>query len=288
MAELPESLVAWKGVAVLVWLAALFLAERLRPAAPRPTPEALAGATPVGATPLGETSARPWRFPPAGWRRVPRNLGLWLMVAAASPLAVLPISLLASEHTLGWRAGGWAAGWAGWPGLLLDLLILDLLIYWWHRANHEIPFLWRFHAVHHLDRFLDTSSALRFHVGEVLLSAGARALAIVLLDLPLASVLAFETLVLLSAIFHHSNLALPAKLERGLARLIVTPSIHWVHHHAVRRDTDSNYGTILSVWDPLFGSRSPTRRAPDMPIGVEGAAEETLVRLLLRPFRRQD
>ena len=288
MAAFPENLVVWKGVAVLVWLAALFLAERLRPAAPRPTPEALPGETPAGQTPTGETSARPWRFPPAGWRRVPRNLGLWLVVAAASPLAVLPISLLATEHTLGWRAAGWAGGWTGWPGLLLDLLILDLLIYWWHRANHEIPFLWRFHAVHHLDRFLDTSSALRFHVGEVLLSAGARALAIVLLDLPLASVLAFETLVLLSAIFHHSNLALPAKLERRLARLIVTPSIHWVHHHAVRRDTDSNYGAILSVWDPLFGSRSPTRRRPDMPIGVEGAAEETLPRLLLRPFRRQD
>lgn len=262
MTELPEAFLAWKSAAVLAWLLLLFLAERLRPAAPRPVGEALG---PV----------------PGVWRRVGRNFGLWLLNAGLSPLVVLPISLLATQHGLGWRPDWWS----GWNGLILDLLILDVLIYWWHRANHEVAFLWRFHAVHHLDRFLDTSSALRFHFGEVLLSAGARAVVIVLLDLPFASILVFETLVLISALFHHSNLALPAGLERALARLVITPSIHWVHHHAVRRDTDSNYGTILSIWDPLFGSRSATQRRPDMEIGVEATAEESLPRLLLRPFK---
>jgi sterol desaturase/sphingolipid hydroxylase (fatty acid hydroxylase superfamily) len=171
------------------------------------------------------------------------------------------------------------------PGLGLDLLLLDFWIYWWHRANHEIQLLWRFHSVHHLDQTLDTSSALRFHFGEVLLSACVRGLVIVVLDLPLASVLLFEAAVLASAIFHHSDARLPAGLEKALSRVIVTPSIHWVHHHALRADTDSNYGTIFSFWDPMFRSRSRTERRPDMPIGVEGMRDRSLPGLIATPLR---
>jgi sterol desaturase/sphingolipid hydroxylase (fatty acid hydroxylase superfamily) len=255
-----EGLLAWKGAAVLVWLAVLFLAERWRPAARPQLPACRV---------------------PGGWSRVARNVGLWLTVAVLSPLVVLPLTFWASGHALGWRP----AWWSGLPGLALDILLLDVLIYWWHRANHELPLLWRFHEVHHLDRFLDTTSALRFHFGEVLLSALARAGVILLLGFPFSSVLVFEALVLCAAIFHHSNLRLPAPLERALATLIVTPSIHWVHHHARRADTDSNYGTIFSFWDPLFGTRSPTRRTLDMPIGTEGRAEEGMAALLIHPFR---
>ena len=118
----------------------------------------------------------------------------------------------------------------------------------------------------------------------MLLSALARATIILLLGFPFASVLVFEALVLLCAVFHHSNLRLPAGLERLLSRVIITPSIHWVHHHARRADTDSNYGTLFSFWDPLFGTRSPTRRRPDMRIGVEGREEEAIGALLLHPL----
>ncbi|HEX7967120.1 MAG TPA: sterol desaturase family protein, partial [Stellaceae bacterium] len=187
----------------------------------------------------------------------------------------------AAMHALGWRP----AWWSGAGGLAADLLLLDFLIYWWHRANHVVPFLWRFHGVHHLDRFLDTSSAVRFHFGEVLLSALARAGVVVLLAIPLSSVLAFEALVLMAAMFHHSNLRLPSRLERALALVVVTPSIHWVHHHRVRADTDSNYCTILSLWDRLFASRSPHSRTLDMPIGVEAREEQTLLGLVAAPFR---
>jgi sterol desaturase/sphingolipid hydroxylase (fatty acid hydroxylase superfamily) len=101
----------------------------------------------------------------------------------------------------------------------------------------------------------------------------------------LSSVLVFETLLLVATMFHHSNLRLPPAFERALSRIVVTPSIHWVHHHRVRVDTDSNYATILSLWDPLFRSRSPHRRAPDMPIGVEGREERPLLGLVAAPFR---
>jgi sterol desaturase/sphingolipid hydroxylase (fatty acid hydroxylase superfamily) len=94
----------------------------------------------------------------------------------------------------------------------------------------------------------------------------------------------FETLLALSAMFHHSNLRLPPRLERALSCVIVTPSIHWVHHHAIRRDTDSNYSALLSLWDRLFASRSATRRSPDMPIGVEGLSDKGLAQLVARPF----
>ncbi len=259
-----EGLLAWKGIAVLAWILAFFLAERWRPAA-RALPS------------RGRVQG--------GWHRVARNVGLWLTVTALSPLIVLPLTYWASGHALDWRPDWWRGGPAISLGLALDILLLDFLIYWWHRANHEIPLLWRFHEVHHLDRFLDTTSALRFHFGEVLLSALARAGVILLLGFPFASVLVFEALVIFSAVFHHSNLRLPAGLEQALSRVIITPSIHWVHHHAKRADTDSNYGTIFSFWDPLFGSRSPMRRAPDMEIGTEGRAEQGFLALLLRPFR---
>jgi sterol desaturase/sphingolipid hydroxylase (fatty acid hydroxylase superfamily) len=121
----------------------------------------------------------------------------------------------------------------------------------------------------------------------VLLSALVRAGAIAVLGLPVLSVLAFETLLLAATIFHHSNLRLPAGLERRLARVVITPSIHWVHHHRTRRDTDSNYGTVFSFWDGLFGSRSPTRRTPAMTIGVEGQPERPFLSLLARPFARR-
>ena len=215
-----------------------------------------------------------------GLRRVGRNLGLAGVNGVLGWAVVVPLSAAASHWAPEWRPL-WLTGWLG---LGFDLLLLDLWIYWWHRANHRWPLLWRFHEVHHLDEFLDASSALRFHSGEVLLSAFVRAVVIFVAGMPLASVVVFETLLAVVVMFHHSNLRLPRSLERLLSYVIVTPSIHWVHHHAVRADTDSNYSTVLSMWDRLFGSRSASRRVVDMAIGVEGHHEEQIAGLLARPF----
>jgi sterol desaturase/sphingolipid hydroxylase (fatty acid hydroxylase superfamily) len=268
MTMLPETLVASKAFVVAGWLIAFFVLERIRPAAERAR---LEGCGPP-------SRLRRFLGDPA---RLLRNGCLWFVNAASGSLIVVPITAWAGGLAIGLRPA-WLSGWAG---LVFDLILLDFWIYWWHRINHTLPWLWRFHAIHHLDRFLDSTSAARFHPGEIVLSALVRAVAILLLGIPLTSVLVFETVILMAAIFHHSNLSLPGPIERLLARLIITPSVHWVHHHAVRRDTDSNYGTILSIWDPLFGTRSGTRRQLDMTIGVEGEGEEPLMRLLLRPFR---
>lgn len=258
MENAVQDLLQYKTLAVGIWLLLLFALERAIPAATAPAGDGR------------------W-----GWRRLVRNGGLWLVNLGVSLLIVIPVSAWATGQSIGWRPEGWD----GWPMLLVDLAVLDFLIYWWHRANHVVPFLWRFHEIHHLDHFLDTTSAVRFHFGEVLLSACARAGFVVVLDIPLSSVLVFEAVVLLAALFHHSNLRLPPRFERTLSRVIITPSIHWVHHHAVRADTDSNYGTLFSFWDPLFGSRSGTRRTADMAIGVERTRERSLLDLVVRPFR---
>jgi sterol desaturase/sphingolipid hydroxylase (fatty acid hydroxylase superfamily) len=230
-------------------------------------------ARPLAAAGLRTVADRAWR--------VAKNFGLVLLNAGLSPLLVIPISAYAATHAIGWRPDWWS----GATGLIIDIIILDCWIYWWHRANHEIQFLWRFHEVHHLDEFLDASSALRFHFGEVVLSAFVRAAFIWLLDVPLTSVVVFEACVLTMALFHHSNVNLPDWLERPLSRILVTPAVHWVHHHAIRADTDSNYANICSLWDVVFGSKSRTQRWNEMPIGVERRHDEGFVGLLTRPFR---
>lgn len=226
-------------------------------------------------------------FPVAKWRggvwRLLRNFSLAGLNFLVGPLIVIPLTVFAAGHGYLWRPEIWS----GWQGLLLDLLILDCWIYWWHRINHVLPVLWRFHEVHHLDEMLDSSSALRFHFGEVILSALVRAVVIVTLAMPLKSVVVFEIVIACSALFHHSNLRLPASLEKLLSWLVVTPAIHWVHHHAIRRDTDSNYATVLSIWDRVFGSRSETLRTHELPLGVEGKSDKQLWGLILSPFSRR-
>jgi sterol desaturase/sphingolipid hydroxylase (fatty acid hydroxylase superfamily) len=212
--------------------------------------------------------------------RLAQNFSLAGINFLIGPLIVVPVTAFATVSGLHWRPDWWS----GWFGLVLDLLILDCWIYFWHRLNHVVPFLWRFHVVHHLDENLDASSALQFHFGEVVLSSLVRAVVIILLGIPLFTVVVFETLVTAAAIFHHSNIKLPTHLETILSFIIVTPSIHWVHHHALQRDTDSNYSTILSVWDRLFGSVALGQREQDMMIGVQGVKEQNLLRLILRPF----
>lgn len=224
--------------------------------------------------PFAKPQARPIR-------RIAKNLSLAGLNALVSPLLVIPVTVFAAQWALTWRSNWWQGGW----GLAFDFVLLDAWLYVWHRANHVLPVLWRFHEVHHLDETLDASTALRFHFGEVIGSSLLRAAVIFLLGVPLASVLLFEIVVAMAAIFHHSNVRLPAALERVLAWVIVTPSIHWVHHHAKRADTDSNYATVLSLWDRVFASRSATGRTAEMPMGVEGRRDVALIALVARPFR---
>ena len=242
----------WKTAAPALWFLALFAAERLAPAVPAPA------------------------FEP----RLARNAGLWLSVIVASPLIGMPLSALAASANLWERSEGIPA--TAW--FAADFLILDLWAYAAHRAYHRVPVMWRLHAPHHLDERLDTTSAVRFHPAEIAFSALIRMPLIAALAIPLAHVIAFDALLLAAALFHHSNLRLPPRLERALALVFVTPSIHWVHHHAEPADTNSNYAGVFSLWDRLFGTASARRRTPGMKIGLQGLCDRSLVRLFLAPF----
>ena len=140
------------------------------------------------------------------------------------------------------------------PHVVLSVILLDLIYYGAHRLNHGVPFLWRFHRAHHSDLDVDVTTSVRFHLGEVLISTGIKGVSVLALGVPPVGFLVSETALLAAAQFQHSNLGLPAVLERWLRLVIVTPPMHWIHHSHRSAEHNSNYGTMISVWDRWFGT----------------------------------
>ncbi len=182
--------------------------------------------------------------------------------------------------------------WLEWPALVawpVGLILFDAWMYVWHVLNHKVPLLWRFHAVHHSDRELDASSALRFHTGEIVLSGCTRLAVLPLIGLSVPQVLLYESLLLPIILFHHSNVRVPARLDAGLRWLIVTPWMHWVHHSRWKPETDSNFASVLSIWDRVFGTFRLRADPRQIDLGLEEDRDEsqwrTLPGMLARPFR---
>lgn len=172
----------------------------------------------------------------------------------------------------------------------LALALMDLTLYHWHVLTHKVPALWRFHLVHHSDLDLDATTALRFHFGELLVSIPWRAAQVRLIGVRPDAFRLWQRWLLLSVLFHHSNLRLPDRLERALGAVIVTPRMHGIHHSVVREETDSNWSSGLTVWDWLHGTLRLDVPQDRIDIGVPGwrdPAELTLPRLLALPFRHQ-
>lgn len=166
------------------------------------------------------------------------------------------------------------------------LILQDLIIYYWHRMNHEIPFLWNYHKFHHADKEMDVSTALRFHVGEFFFSFLFKAMIMLLLGITLFEYVAFELLVTGFSLFHHSNIKLSGKLQKILRPLIVTPEYHHTHHSIIVHETNSNYGTIFSFWDKLHKSRT-IKQPYEVTIGLkEYAQTPTFKDGLLMPWKK--
>lgn len=157
-----------------------------------------------------------------------------------------------------------------WAHGLLALVLIDLWQYAWHVLNHRVPVLWRFHSVHHSDAELDASSALRFHTGEIVLSAVARLALLPAIGATVEHLAVYELIVTPIVLFHHSNVRLPRPLDRVLRVLIVTPWMHWVHHSRSQPETDSNFASGLSVWDRLFGTFRLRDNPREISLGLEG------------------
>ena len=137
---------------------------------------------------------------------------------------------------------------------LVVYLLLDYTLYVWHILTHTVPFLWRMHIVHHIDRDLSLTTGIRFHAAELVTSLLWRGMQILLIGVSPARLVRWQTLTLLSVLFHHSNLRLPMWLERFLILIIVTPRMHGIHHSIHQDETDSNWSSGLTLWDWLHGT----------------------------------
>ena len=204
------------------------------------------------------------------------------------PLAAVGTAVWAEANGVGlFNAFGVPALLAG----VIAFIVLDFAVWLEHWASHRLPLLWRIHRMHHADTGFDVTTALRFHPLEIVLSMVWKAAIIVLLGAPVLAVLVFEIVLNGMAMFNHSNLKLPLGLDRVLRRMVVTPDMHRVHHSSIRRETDSNYGFNLSVWDHLFGSyvAQPEKGHDGMEIGLEawrdGREAAGLRWTLALPFR---
>ena len=252
----------WGWVAFAVALGALFAAERRRPL---------------------RRSKEP------GAARVARNLTIGLLAGATTAASEFPI--VAPVQALAERRRFGLLRCLPMPGAVrsvLGFLLLDYTLYLWHRANHQAPLLWRFHAVHHVDLDLDSTTGLRFHFGELAMAAGFRAAQVLLLGVDRDTLRVWQQMLVFSVVFHHSNLELPADLERRLNTVLVTPRMHGIHHSTRPDDTDSNYSSLLSCWDRMHGSMRSDVPQESVTIGILGFSrpeDVTLERSLTLPFR---
>lgn len=173
---------------------------------------------------------------------------------------------------------------------IISFLWMDLTFYWWHIANHRIPFLWRFHNVHHIDPDLDVSTGFRFHFGEVAMSAVFRAIQVAAIGISAPAFAAYEIVFQANTLFHHSNLRLPIRLERFLNKFLVTPRMHGIHHSQRQHETNSNYGVVFPWWDRLHRTLGLNVPQSEIQIGVPGYShpeDNRFINALLMPFRKQ-
>lgn len=225
-------------------------------------------------------------------RRQLSNLALVTIDTALLRLAfpLLAVVLAAQVHARGDGLFG-ALDWTPWLEIMLAVLIFDAAIYWQHRLLHAIPLLWPLHRVHHSDVAIDVTTGVRFHPLEIGLSMLIKLGLVVALGAHPAAVVIFELLLSAASLFTHADFAFPPRVERMLRAVIVTPSMHRIHHSVRREETDSNYGFNLSLWDRVFGSYRARAAESEhsMPIGLpqwRDPAALGLGALLLQPFRR--
>jgi sterol desaturase/sphingolipid hydroxylase (fatty acid hydroxylase superfamily) len=243
----------------------------------------------LGALSLAERRRPLRRQKEPGPSRVGRNLTIALLAGATTAASefpiVAPVQQLAERRRIGLlrlipmpRA----------LRVVVGFLLLDYTLYLWHWMNHRAALLWRFHAVHHIDLDLDTTTGLRFHFGELAMAAGFRAAQVLLLGVDRGTLRLWQQTLVLSVVFHHSNLALPIEVEERLNAFVVTPRMHGIHHSTRPDETNSNYSSLLSCWDRLHRSLRLDVPQSRVTIGVAGFStpeDVTLERSLLLPFR---
>ncbi len=223
-------------------------------------------------------------------RHATRNLTIAVLNAIVLAFVFASLTVLVADYAQRHQWGLFR--WLGLSGVALNVaafVAIDIWMYWWHRLNHLVPFLWRFHRMHHSDPEMDVTTATRFHLGEITLSSLLRLLFIPLLGIPIEVLMLFDVVQLPIVNFHHANISLPHRVDKILKWFIVTPFMHKVHHSRIKAETDSNFSSLLSVWDRLFGSFVEKDRYDEIAFGLDQFDDEkrqTVKGLILTPFIR--
>jgi len=172
--------------------------------------------------------------------------------------------------------------------IIAAVVLMDYTLYLWHVLTHRVPFLWRFHAVHHVDLDLDASTALRFHFGELAVSVPYRAAQIMLIGVDAEALSYWQMFLSLSILFHHSNVRLPQRIESAVSWFLVTPRMHGIHHSNEPAEANTNWSSGLACWDRIHRTFRLDVQQEQIQIGVKGIDTEERVRLpeiLIQPFR---
>ncbi|MGI9368939.1 MAG: sterol desaturase family protein [Ruegeria sp.] len=216
------------------------------------------------------------------------NTAMLRAMAIGVPLLAVGAALDASHYNMGLFN---ALDWPNWVEVLICILVLDFAIWAQHLITHKIPLLWRLHRVHHADRDMDVTTAVRFHPVEIALSMLLKIGLVYLLGPSALAVILFEILLNGTAMFNHANIKLPLAVDTVVRRVLVTPDMHRVHHSLIRDEHDSNYGFSLSVWDRMLGTyRAQPKDGHDrMTVGLEWQDERPtqLGWSLTLPFQRK-
>jgi len=224
-------------------------------------------------------------------RRRLGNLGIWVLniVLAAFTFAPRDTFRPELEAVLGVGLPSWPIT-NQWLSFVAAFLLLDFLIYAVHRCQHAVPFLWRFHALHHSDPDVDVTTSVRHHPIEYLIAAAFYWLAVLALDIPAIVVLSHGLTVFAAAAVTHGNIRLPEGLERLLQPVVITLDLHLIHHSISYEEQNANFGAVFSVWDRLFGTyaRLPRAQVERIVFGVRELPPRECLKpsaMLLTPWR---
>ena len=175
--------------------------------------------------------------------------------------------------------------------VIISLLILDLVgAYLVHFVEHKVPWMWKFHVIHHSDKNVDVTTGLRHHPGETVFRILFTILGVYVSGASIGIVMLYQSLSVLFAHITHANISLPQNLDRIISYLFVTPNMHKVHHHYKQPLTDSNYGNIFSIWDRIFGTYTFVNDSKSLVYGIDthinDSKIDSFINLLLIPFKK--
>ena len=222
------------------------------------------------------------------------NLSMVVLGALCSrvvlPAGLVGVALWADNTNVGFFN---SVNMSHWVVVAFSVLLLDMVIYWQHRLFHKIPLLWRIHKMHHADSHVDTTTGLRFHPIEIVLSLFIKAVVVIAFGVPAIAIVIFEVGLNGFALFNHANIRLPNAIEKPLRLILMTQILHRIHHSQRVNETNSNYGFSVIWWDKLFGSyKNEAQKADnDIDVGLKEYPSEkqnaSLWALLTMPFQKK-